>query len=104
MERFNSYQNIKAELEKYSDYTPGNLTSDEINKLIYNFKSEQKEKWVAASQKIGELAAKGAHELKSFIEEKLVKKRRSKRIINPTPNHSCLVLSSALCFWKPSSI
>ena len=71
MERFNSYQNIKAELEKYSDYTPGNLTSDEINKLIYNFKSEQKEKWVAASQKIGELAAKGAHELKSFIEEKL---------------------------------
>ena len=71
MERFNSYQNIKTELEKYNDYAPGNLNSERIEKLIYNFKSEQKEKWVAAAQKIGELAAKGSEDLKEFIEEKL---------------------------------
>ena len=71
MERFNSYQNIKTELDKYDDFAPGNLNSEKVEKLIYNFKSEQKEKWVAASQKIGELAAKGSNQLKDFIEEKL---------------------------------
>ncbi|HKL74529.1 MAG TPA: hypothetical protein VJ881_00555 [Halanaerobiales bacterium] len=71
MERFNSYQNIKTELDKYDDFAPGNLNSEKVEKLIYNFKSEQKEKWVAAAQKIGELAAKGSNQLKDFIEEKL---------------------------------
>ena len=71
MNRFNSYQNISSELKKYNNYTPGNLNSDKIDKLIYNFKSEQKEKWVAAAQKIGELAALGTNKLKQFIEEKL---------------------------------
>ncbi len=44
MERFNSHQNVKPELKKHDDYTLVNLDKERIDKLVYNFKLEQKEK------------------------------------------------------------
>lgn len=71
MKKYNTYHSVKRELNKYRDYSSTNLSSDKIEILKYNFKSEQREKWVAAARKIGELAASGVDDLRLFIEEKL---------------------------------
>ncbi|MGM0409327.1 MAG: hypothetical protein ACQEQF_01090 [Bacillota bacterium] len=71
MKRYNTYQNIKKERIKYDTYLSSDISMEEIERLKYNFKSEQRAKWVAAARKIGELAAKGNKELREFIEDKL---------------------------------